>query len=127
MELIGTIKHIFDEQRISDTFKKREMVLTTDDQYPQQILVEFIQDKGSLLNSYQPGNKVKVSINIRGREWTNPQGQVKYFVSIQGWKIENMEQQPMAQNNSFQQSSTPMPDSKAYPDEPSIGDDDLPF
>jgi single-stranded DNA-binding protein len=127
MELLGTIKHIFDEQRITDTFKKREMVLTTDEQYPQQIPIEFVQDKGNLLNAYQPGNRVKVSINIRGREWMPPEGETKYFVSIQGWRIENMEHQPMVQNGSPSQSSVSMPAANTYPDEPEISDDDLPF
>ena len=127
MELIGTIKHIFDEQRITDTFKKREMVLTTDEQYPQQIPIEFVQDRGNLLNAFQPGNRVKISINIRGREWIPPEGEAKYFVSIQGWKIENLEQQPMVQNGLPAQSSVSMPGASSYPDEPEISDDDLPF
>jgi len=127
MELIGTIKHILNEQRITDTFKKREMILTTEEQYPQQIPIEFTQDRGNLLNAYQPGNKVKVSINIRGREWIPPEGQAKYFVSIQGWKIENIEQQTMANNGSVSQSSAPIPGPTAYPNEPEISDDDLPF
>lgn len=69
-------------------FRKREMVVTTDEQYPQHIMIEFTQDKCDLLNSYQVGEPVKVSINLRGREWVNPQGETKYFNSIQGWRIE---------------------------------------
>ncbi len=69
-------------------FRKREMVVTTDEQYPQHIMIEFTQDKCDLLNSYKVGEPVKVSINLRGREWVNPQGETKYFNSIQGWRIE---------------------------------------
>ncbi len=69
-------------------FRKREVVVTTDEQYPQHILIEFTQDKCDLLNNYQVGEPVKVSINLRGREWVNPQGETKYFNSIQGWRIE---------------------------------------
>lgn len=72
-------------------FRKREMVITTEEQYPQHILVEFIQDKCDLLNNYGVGQAVKVSINLRGREWVNPQGETKYFNSIQGWRIENLQ------------------------------------
>lgn len=72
-------------------FRKREMVVTTDEQYPQHIMIEFTQDKCDLLNSYQVGEPVKVSINLRGREWVNPQGETKYFNSIQGWRIEKMQ------------------------------------
>lgn len=69
-------------------FRKREMVVTTDEQYPQHIMIEFTQDKCDLLNNYAVGEPVKVSINLRGREWVNPQGETKYFNSIQGWRIE---------------------------------------
>ena len=72
-------------------FRKREIVVTTDEQYPQHIMVEFVQDKTDLLNNYQVGQNVKISINLRGREWVNPQGETKYFNSIQGWRIENLQ------------------------------------
>lgn len=88
MEVSGTIKVINAEQQVSPSFKKREMVVTTEEQYPQHILIEFTQDRTDLLNAYQVGDAVKVSINLRGREWTNPQGETRYFNSIQGWRIE---------------------------------------
>jgi len=90
MEIQGKIKFIDETKEYgSNGFKKRELVITTEEQYPQHILVEFIQDKTDLLNNYQVGQDVKVSINIRGREWVNPQGETKYFNSIQGWRIES--------------------------------------
>ncbi|WP_396633114.1 DUF3127 domain-containing protein [Maribacter sp. R86514] len=93
MEIEGKVKLIGETQTFgSNGFRKRELVVTTDEQYPQHIMVEFVQDKCDLLNSYNVGQDVKVSINLRGREWTNPQGQVKYFNSIQGWRIEGSPQ-----------------------------------
>lgn len=94
MEVQGKIK-LIDETKTygNNGFRKRELVVTTEEQYPQHILVEFIQDKCDLLDSFQVGQNVKVSINLRGREWVNPQGETKYFNSIQGWRIENLEQQ----------------------------------
>ena len=73
MEIIGKIKWI-DETKEYGTngFRKREVVITTEEQYPQNILVEFVQDKCDLLNAFQIDMQVKVSINLRGREWTNP-------------------------------------------------------
>jgi hypothetical protein len=53
-------------------------------------MVEFTQDKCDLLNNYNVGEDVKVSINLRGREWVSPQGETKYFNSIQGWRIEKL-------------------------------------
>mgnify|MGYP001386842131 FL=1 len=88
MEVSGRVKVINAVQQVSPTFRKRELVVTTEEQYPQHIMVEFTQDKCDLLDSYQVGEPVKVSINLRGREWVSPQGETKYFNSIQGWRIE---------------------------------------
>ncbi len=86
--VIGKIKVLNETQNVTASFKKRELVVTTDEQYPQQILIEFAQDKCDLLNGYKVGDSVDVSINLRGREWINPQGEVKYFNQIQGWRIQ---------------------------------------
>lgn len=90
MEVSGKIKQINATQQVSASFQKRELVITTDEQYPQHIMIEFTQDKCDLLNNYSIGSEVKVSINLRGREWLNPQGETKYFNSIQGWRIEKV-------------------------------------
>jgi hypothetical protein len=90
MEVTGKVKVINPEQQVSASFKKRELVVTTDEQYPQHILIEFTQDKCDLLNSFRQGEEVKVSINLRGREWVNPEGETRYFNSIQGWRIEKI-------------------------------------
>jgi len=89
MEVSGRIKMIDETKAFgANGFRKRELVVTTDEQYPQHIMIEFTQDKCDLLNNYRVGEPVKVSINLRGREWVNPQGETKYFNSIQGWRIE---------------------------------------
>ena len=88
MEVIGTIKVIGETLEVSASYKKRELVISTDGQYPEHIAIEFPQDKGSLLDFYEVGQSVKVSINLGGREWVNPQGETKYFNSVKGWKIE---------------------------------------
>ncbi|NLP57417.1 DUF3127 domain-containing protein [Lutibacter sp. B1] len=112
MEITGKIKKI-DETKTygASGFRKREMVITTNEQYPQMLLVEFVQDKCDLLNSYQIGQDVKVSINLRGREWVNPQGEAVYFNSIQGWRIETLQAEssseipPMAPVENFETTS----------------------
>jgi uncharacterized protein Veg len=92
MEIQGKIKLVGETQTFGNNgFRKREVVITTEEQYPQHLMVEFVQDKTDLLNNYEVGQMVKISINLRGREWTNPQGEVKYFNSIQGWRIENLQ------------------------------------
>lgn len=87
MEIKGRIKVVNPTQNVSEKFKKRELVVTTDEQYPQHILIEFNQDKCGILDGFKVGENVTVGINLRGREWVNPQGETKYFNSIQGWKI----------------------------------------
>ena len=89
MEVIGKVKFKGEVQTFGNDFTKKELVITTDEQYPQHISIEFVKDKIELLDKYKLGDNVKVSINIRGREWVNPQGETKYFNSIQGWRIEN--------------------------------------
>lgn len=90
MEISGKIKKIFEVQTFASGFRKRELVVTTQEQYPQDILIEFMQDKVDLLNPLTIGDEVKISINIRGREWINPEGVAKYFNSISGWRIEKL-------------------------------------
>jgi hypothetical protein len=90
MTIKGNIVKIGDVQDISPKFRKRELVIKTTEQYPQTILTEFVQDKCGLLDAHfcNQGAFVEVSINLKGREWTNPQGESKYFNSIQGWRVQ---------------------------------------
>lgn len=88
MEIKGKIKLINAEVVVSDKYKKREFVLITGETYPQELLIQTSQAKCSLLDSVSVGQEVTVHINLRGRAWTNPQGEVKYFNSIEGWKID---------------------------------------
>jgi len=90
MTVTGTIKKIGNTETFGDKgFRKRELVLTTEEQYPQHLLIEFVQDKTNLLDKFKEGQQVTVSINLRGREWVNPQGETKYFNSIQGWRLQD--------------------------------------
>ena len=88
MNISGKVKLINETKEYgSNGFRKREIVLTTQEQYPQNILVEFIQDRTNLLDAFNVGDLVKIDINLRGREWTNDKGEIKYFNSIQGWLL----------------------------------------
>ena len=91
LELKGTVKRIGDIETFPSGFQKRELVIVTEEQYPQPIAIEFLKDKGDLLNGLNDGDSITVGINIGGREWTSPQGDVRYFNSITGWKIEKGE------------------------------------
>lgn len=118
MEVQGKIKMIGETATFGNSgFRKRELVVTTDEQYPQHIMIEFVQDKCDILNAYKIEQNVKVGINIRGREWVNPQGESKYFNSIQGWRIEKVTD-VVPQNAPTPPMNTPLNDEKP---------DDLPF
>ena len=124
MEVTGKVKVVNPEQQVSASFRKRELVVTTEEQYPQHILIEFTQDKCDLLSTVSPGDPVKVSINLRGREWVNPQGETRYFNSIQGWRIEKISSQPAAGQ------MPPVPAAQAFAPATNLNEeepDDLPF
>ena len=123
MNISGKVKLINETKEYgSNGFRKREIVLTTQEQYPQNILVEFIQDRTNLLDAYNIGDFVKIDINLRGREWTNDKGEVKYFNSIQGWRIEKVEDE-------FESQLPPLPTKEDLniSDNASSEPDDLPF
>lgn len=84
------IKVINPTVQVSDKFSKREFVVTdsSNGNYPQDILFQSTQDKCAILDSFQLNDQVDVSFNIRGREWTSPQGEIKYFTSLEAWRIE---------------------------------------
>ncbi len=69
-------------------FKTRNLIVTTDEQFPQTLAIQFTQDRVTAMEIFKPGDKVKIAINLKGREWTNPQGEVSVFNTIEGWKIE---------------------------------------
>lgn len=121
LEVVGKVKYKSGDIQVSASFKKSELVVTTDEQYPQHILIEFAQDKCDLVDPYQIGESVKVSINLRGREWVNPQGETKYFNSIRGWRIERLAGSPQ---------TPPMPSAQAFAPDTNYNEDEpdnLPF
>ncbi len=96
MEISGKVKVVLEQQTFGSGFTKREVVVTTQEQYPQHLLVEFVQDKVGLLADLSVGDEVTIGINLRGREWQAPDGTTKYFNSIQGWKLDKKTAQPVA-------------------------------
>ncbi|MBS1548801.1 MAG: DUF3127 domain-containing protein [Bacteroidetes bacterium] len=129
MELQGTVKKMSEIQTFASGFQKRELILLTQEQYPQPISIEFLQDKISLLDNIAEGENVKIGINIRGREWTSPQGEVKYFNSITGWRLEKVMDNVAAQPTQATPTSAATPAaSQENPFSSNEDDDDgLPF
>lgn len=117
-EIIGKIKELGETMTVGSagTFRKRTLVVSTDEQYVQHVPIDFVQDKCEILNSYKAGENVKVSINIRGNEYNG-----KYYVSLNGWKIEKL---------ATEVHSAPMPAAPAFAPATNLNEDedsDLPF
>ena len=109
-ELTGKVKLIQDEQTFGSGFKKREMVVIVEEgKYPQEINLEFVQDKISLLDSLSPGQEVTVTFDIRGREYNG-----RYYNNLQAWKVASADD-----SDDYNQEPPPT--------ESSDFDDDIPF
>jgi len=121
--ITGILKVKQAEQQISDKFKKREFVITENSsQYPQFLSFQLTQDRCGLIENYNVGDEIKVFFNLRGREWQSPQGDIRYFNSLEAWKVEGIS----ANNNSMPHSHTLAP-SVTESFVKSEVEDDLPF
>lgn len=110
-----------DTEQITDSFKKREFVLSDESsQYPQEIMFQLVQDKCDLIDPYEINDEVKVNFNLRGRRWENPKtSETKFFVSLDAWRLEKVAQENQVAN------LPPLPESE--PANVNDGSDDLPF
>ena len=130
-KLTGTVKVLNPTVQVSEKFAKREFVITeTSSMYPQDISFQATQDKCSMLDAIQPNDQVEVSFNLRGREWTSPQGEVKYFNSLEAWRIEKVGQgmpQGMPQGGPSAMSLDPITAAPSAAIDTASEDDDLPF
>lgn len=113
-EITATIKKIGAPIQVKDTFVKRDLVLETAGDYPQLVLIQFVQDRCDLLDKYAAGQEVTVGFDLRGREWND-----KVFTNLQGWKIN------AANTTAPAPSATAAPEPKAFSGDKSK--DDLPF
>ncbi|WP_223650064.1 DUF3127 domain-containing protein [Hymenobacter psoromatis] len=140
-DVTGRLHEIFDEQQVSDKFRKREFVLEVQDgQYPEQIKFQLVQDKTALIDPYKMGDEVKVTFNLRGRGF-NKNGQMLYFTNLEAWRIEpatggapagggGSYSQPQQQAAARPAAQNQNPNLRAQPTaQPIAGDDDndLPF
>ena len=115
-ELDGTIKAIFETMTFPSGFTKRDFVVTTNDRYPQNIKLECVKERTSMLDSFKEGDEVKVDFDLRGNEHNE-----KFFVNLQAWRIESTSEGSQDDN------LPPSPTDAAAPGENPDDDDDLPF
>jgi len=101
MKVTGKIHFVGTLRKVNDKFKSKDVVILTDEKYPQYITIQLTQDKTDLISQNNIGEQVQVSINLRGKEWKSPTGEIKYFNTIEGWQINevqnesNLKEQPL--------------------------------
>ena len=134
MEIQGKLLEISDTVQVKDTFRKREFVVEYADnpQYPEFVKFECIQDKCDLLDDFSVGQEATVSFNLKGRKWIDPQGNTKYFNSLQAWRIQpaSGDTNTASPANSSNTSASNTSSNSAQDDIISAdtdGEDDLPF
>ena len=122
----GTLHKLFDTVQVTDSFRKREFVLEMiDGAYTQLIKFQMVQDNCKKLDNLKEGQQVKATFNLRGREWTNPQGEVKYFNSLDCWRIEAAGNQTAV--GTVQTAAMPEPQATGGNIPDPVSDDSLPF
>jgi|TARA_R110000868_G_scaffold203497_3_gene451356 hypothetical protein len=110
-KMTGTLTVIGETVQVSDKFAKREFVINDGEkEYPQDIMFQLVQDKVTNIDKFGVGQEIEVSFNMRGRKWTSPQGQDKYFNSLDAWRVE------LVSNNKTEE----------VPDKEEV-EDDMPF
>ena len=115
MEIQGQIKVIFATETVGlNGFQKRDLVITTDGQYPQDIIIQFAQGNCALLDNLRIGQIVKIHFNLQGREWISQQGDIKYFNTVVGWKIELIKTTNVAQQQQQYQQAQGYPQQPQY-------------
>lgn len=116
----GRLIRKFDTVQVSEKFKKREFVIeVADGKYPQMVSFQLTGDKCDLLDRVELEYIVDVDFNLRGREWTSPKGEVKFFNTLDAWKID-----ARGGNGQSSQPKREQPGQAAF-DGPI--DDDIPF
>jgi hypothetical protein len=120
MEIKGKVHEVSPTAQVTDSLKKRELILEyiENPQYPEYLKFEAIQDRCSLLDNTKVGDDVEVFFNLKGRPWTDKTGKKSYFNSLQLWKVNVLAGTSAAPSPAY----APQADISSAPD-----DDDLPF
>ena len=95
IEATGKLHTIYETKQVSERFTKREFVVELADnpKYPQMVLFQLTGDRCSQLDEFRVGDQVRIDFSLRGREWRSPNGEVKYFNSLDVWKVEPLRAQ----------------------------------
>jgi len=92
MQIQGKIHATFEAAQITERFRKREFVLELDaaSRYPQYVMFQLTGNRCDALDGFEAGQEVAVEFSLRGREWTSPKGEVRFFNSLEVWSIDRV-------------------------------------
>jgi hypothetical protein len=121
MQIQGKIHATFEAAQVTDRFRKREFVLELEgaSRYPQYVMFQLTGDRCETLDGFEPGHEVAVEFSLRGREWTSPKGEVRFFNSLEVWSVDRAGD-----------AEAPLPGAAATPGDdppPPTDDDEIPF
>ena len=127
IEVTGKLHTVFETTQVTERFRKREFVLELQDnpKYPQVVIFQLSGNRCEQLDGFGVGDEVRVDFSLRGREWTSPRGEVKYFNSLDVWTIAKLNEGASDSSGSSQSGADEPPPLMEEP--PGVGDDDLPF
>ncbi|RMG23256.1 MAG: DUF3127 domain-containing protein [Bacteroidetes bacterium] len=128
MKIQGTLHKKYDTEQKTPTFKVREFVVKYEENplYPQFVKFQVKQDRCDTLDQIAEGTMLEIDFDIRGREWTSPDGQVKYFNSLEAWRVTPVQATQAQQGDVAGSEPLPVPPPEAM-DITQMEDDDLPF
>jgi len=107
-KMSGVVKVVGDSKQVTDKFTKRDLVLTvTDGKYDQHVSFTFVNENANKLDSIAEGQEVEVSFNINGREWQDKSGEIKYFNTLQGWRVDEVDVAQMPEPQKEEESDLP--------------------
>jgi hypothetical protein len=129
MNIKGKLLEKFDTQQVTDSFRKREFVVeyAENPQYPEFIKFELIQTNCEQLDGVDVGQEINVNFNLKGRKWTDKNGEVKYFNSLQAWRLERANDIESTSTNSGSVEGDLNPPEWLSNQPGPQADDDLPF
>ena len=126
MEITAKLIECMETVQVSERFRKREFVVeyATNPDFPEYLKFELAQDRCELLDGFEAGQEVRIEFDLKGRRWTDPQGQVKYFNSLRAWRLNpaGVETEASTQPSLPPESVGPAPENLGPPDS-----DELPF
>ena len=125
MQIQGKIHATFDAAQVTERFRKREFVLELEaaSRYPQYVMFQLTGDRCDALDGFEPGHEVSVEFSLRGREWTSPKGEVRFFNSLEVWSVDRVGEGASDATSGSTATTTGAGDEPPPPTD----DDDIPF